>query len=187
MMTRVKRARLLPALALAAAMSLSLSLSACSGVGSDPGVSVDGTSYSVAELQEAAQQLDSVAQQGGGTQQIIADLALLPLLEDIFAGSPAEVTDGQLRELLGGAGLSDPGQATLDATRSRQYQTTLSNPTAFQDPAMADVLARAQAVTQEDLAAVQVEVNPRFGTWDADNGGLSPEVPAWIQTSPADS
>lgn len=188
MMTPVKRSRVIPALALTAAATLA----GCTGVGSDLGVSVDGDEYSVNQLQEATTQLNEVAANlaqpvpgfvESGPQQVVADLALLPLLDQIFAGSPAELTDAQVRSFLGGAGVPEPGEATLEAARSRQYQGNLSNPAIFQDPAMADVLARAQSVTEADLAAVQVEVNPRYGSWDVANGGVVPGVPEWIQSA----
>jgi hypothetical protein len=180
MMTRVKRQPLKIALAL----STALTLAGCSGggVGDDTGVSVEGSDYSVAELQEATAQLNRVAQQPSDPQQVVADLALLPLLDDIFAGSPRELTDGSVREVLGQGGVSDPNPATLDAARSRQYQAALSDPALQADPAMADAMSRAMAVTEEDLAAVDVDVNPRYGTWDVTQGGLGPATPAWIQS-----
>lgn len=188
MMSPVKRSRVIPALALTAA----LTLAGCSGVGSHLGVAVDGDEFSVNELQEATTQLNEVAANlpeavpgfvESGPQQVVADLALLPLLDQIFAGSPAEATDAQVRQFLGSAGVTEPGEATLQAARSRQYQGNLSNPAIFQDPAMADVLARAQSVTEADLAAVEVEVNPRYGSWDVANGGVVPGVPEWIQST----
>ncbi len=179
MMAPVKRSRVIPALALTAA----LTLAGCSVGSSTTGVSVDGQSYSMAELHEATQQLGQLGQQQTGAQQVIADLALLPLLDQVFEGSPGVVTEAQVREIFGESGVSDPGQASLDAGRSRQYQQKLSDPATFQDPAMGDVLMRAQSVTEDDLAAVDVEVNPRYGTWDVANGGLVPGTPAWIQSS----
>src|SRR5690606_5911795 len=116
MMARVKRSRVLPALALTAA----LTLAGCSGLGSDPGVSVNGQEFSVAELQEATAQLNQAAEQPAGPQQVVADLALLPLLEEVFAGSPAVVSESQVREVLTASGVGDPGPATLAAATSRQ-------------------------------------------------------------------
>lgn len=182
MMAPVKRSRVLPALALTAA----LALSGCSGVGSDPGVSVDGQQFSVAELQEATAQLNQAAAEPTGPQQVVADLALLPLLEEVFAGSPAVLSESQVREVLTASGVADPGPATLAAATSRQYQLRLGDPAIMQDPEMADVVQRAQSVTQEDLAAVDVEVNPRYGAWDVDNGGVVPQVPEWIRSETAD-
>lgn len=184
MMTSVKRQPLKIALALTAA----LTLAGCSGggVGAHPGVSVDGKDYSVADLQEATAQLNAMTQQASEPQQVVADLALLPLLDDIFAGTPREASDGAVRQVLASGGVSEPNEATVDAARSRQYQATLSDPAVQADPAMADAMGRAMAVTAEDVAAIDVEVNPRYGTWDANNGGLSEVVPAWIQSSSQD-
>lgn len=191
MMTPVKRSRVIPALASTAA----LVLAGCSGVGSDLGVAVEGDEYSVTELQRATSQLNEVAAnlqepvpgfQQTEPQQVVADLALLPLLEEVFAGSPAELTDSGVREFLAAAGISEPGEATVEAARSRTYQGALGNPAIFQDPAMGEVLARAQAVTEADLAEIDVEVNPRYGSWDVAGGGVVPGVPEWIKTA-ADS
>lgn len=183
MMTPVKRSRLIPALALTAA----LTLAGCAGVGSDLGVSVEGEEFSVAELQEATGQLNEATGQPTGPQQVIADLVLLPLLDSIFAGSPAQLNDALSREMLSGVGITDPGPATLAAVRSRQYQAVLQNAAALQgDPEMTAVVERASAVTQADLAAIDVEVNPRYGSWDVANGGLVAEIPSWIQ-APQDS
>jgi hypothetical protein len=188
MMTPVKRSRVIPALALTA----TLALAGCSGVGSDLGVAVEGDEYSVTELQRATTELNEVAAnlqeplpafQQTDPQQVIADLALLPLLDEVFAGSPAEVTQARVRQFLSGAGVSDPGEATLEAARSRTYQSALGDPATFQDPAMAGVLERAQAVTEEELAEIDVEVNPRYGSWDVANGGVVPRVPEWITTT----
>lgn len=178
MMAPVKRSRVIPALALTAA----LTLAGCSVGDSTEGVSVDGQTYSMAELHEATEQLNQLGQQTDA-KQVIADLALLPLLEQVFQGSPGVVTDAQVRDVFGQGGVSDPGQASLDAGRSRQYQQQLGDPAILQDPAMQEVLVRAQSVTNDDLAAIDVDVNPRYGTWDVANGGLVPGTPAWIQSS----
>ncbi len=184
MMARVKRQPVKIALALTAV----LTLAGCSaGFGSDTAVSVEGKDYSVAELQQATAQLNTVSQQPSEPQQVLADLALLPLLDSIFTGSPREATDGAVRELLSAGGVTDPGPATLDAARSRQYQAVLSDPALAQDPAMADAVAIAMNVTAEDVAALDVDVNPRYGEWDTVNGGIAPSVPGWIRPASEDS
>lgn len=193
MMARVKRSRVTSALALTAV----LALAGCSGVGSDLGVAVDGEEYSVTELQQATTQLNEVAGnleqplqtfQQTGPQQVVTDLAVLPVLDQIFTGTPAEVTETQLQEFLGANGVAEPGDATLEAARSRQYQERLGDMALLQDPAMGEVIERAQTLlaTPDALAAVDVEVNPRYGSWDIANGGVVPRVPEWIQTA-ADS
>ncbi|WP_156875818.1 hypothetical protein [Ornithinimicrobium pekingense] len=186
----MKRSRVIPALALTAV----LALAGCSGVGSDLGVAVDGEEYSVTELQEATTQLNEVAAnleqplqtfQESSPQQVVTDLAVLPVLEQIFTGTPAEVTDSQLEEFLAGAGVAEPVEATLEAARSRQYQERLGDMTLLQDPAMSEVVERAQTLlaTPDALAAVDVEVNPRYGSWDIAGGGVVPRIPEWIRST----
>jgi predicted small secreted protein len=191
MMRPVKRSRVIPALALTAA----LTLAGCSGgVGSDPAVTVDGEAFSVNEVQQATTQLNEVAAnlkepsqffQQTTPQQVVTDLAVLPVLDQIFTGTPAEATDVQVRGFLGENGVSDPGDGTIDVTRSRQYQQRLSDVALAQDPAMREVVQRAQELlaTPDALAAVDVDVNPRYGSWDITGGGLVPRTPEWIQTA----
>lgn len=190
MMAPVKRSRVIPALALTAA----LTLAGCSGVGSDRAVSVDGEEFSVSEVQQATTQLNEVAGnleepnqffQQSSPQQVLTDLAVLPVLDQIFTGTPAEVTDAQVRGFLGENGVAEPGDGTIEVTRSRQYQQRLGDVSLAQDPAMRDVVLRAQELlaTPDALAAVDVDVNPRYGSWDIANGGLVPRTPEWIQTA----
>lgn len=176
MMSHVKRQTVIASLSLSAA----LLLSACGGgPGSETAVSVNGTDYSVAELQDAVTDLNTVAQMPSTTSDVIRDLAVLPVLEGIVGGTPVEVTEGQLRQILGNNGVPEPGAATLDAARARQYLQALNDPATFQDPAMAEALAKMQAITDADFAAVDVDVNPRYGSWDISTG-VTPATPAWI-------
>ena len=178
MMGRVKRQRMLTVLTLSAA----LVLSGCGGPGSEPGVSVNGTDYSVAEVQQATQDLAQWPPQTTEPQQVIHDLALLPFLDDLLQGTPLEATDAQIRAQLTDTGVNEPGRATIDAARARFYQVRLSDPATLQAPEMSEVAATLQALTAEDLTA-DVQVNPRYGTWDAEAGGLTAVVPEWIQSS----
>lgn len=175
----MKRARQISALALVSV----LALTGCSGIGSDMGAVIEGTTYSVSDLQEAAAQLGQVAgaSEGSGPGQVISDLSLLPVVEGIFAGTQMQQTEAQIRDLLVRNGLSNPTDTTLAAARSLQYQFLLQDPNTFADPRMSDALERAQSVTQDDIDAIQVEVNPRFGEWDASTISVVPQTPAWIE------
>lgn len=176
MMSHVKRQTVIASLSLSAA----LLLSACgAGPGSDTAVSVNGTDYSVAEVQTAVQELSTVAAAPSTTSDVIRDLAVLPVLEGLVKGTPYEVTDGQLGQILGSNGVPEPGAATMDAARARQYLQVLNNPATFQDPAMAEAAEKMQQITDADFAAVDVEVNPRYGSWDISTG-VTPAIPAWI-------
>lgn len=166
---------------LAASLSAALLLTACGGPGSDPGATINGTDYTVAEIQEAAAQLSGGVQAASTPQDVIRDLAVLPVVENILDGSPMEATEAQIREVLSASGVSDPGRATLEAGKARMYLQQLNNPATFQAPGMEEAIAKLQAVTDADFEAVDIEVNPRFGSWDP-AAGVVPSVPAWISS-----
>lgn len=178
MMGDVNAARPLAALALTSLIALT----GCSGVGSDMGATIEGTTFSVAELQEAAVQLGTVDPQLNDPRQIIASLSLLPLVDDIFRGTAVEVTAAQTLDLLGQMGLEDPAPTTQEATRFLMYQAIVNDPNTFADPAMAEA-AEKLANLDAAFAELDVEVNPRFGDWDAAKGGLIANVPSWIESA----
>lgn len=180
MIAHVKRATPLSALVVAAA----LTLSGCSGLGMREGVVIDGTAHSVQEVQEAVAQISAIAANPVDVRQIIYEAAVVPLIDDSFAGSPYTVSDGQLSTTMRDAGLEDdPNELALDSARFRHYAAILQAPGIQEDPEMAPVLERLNAVTQEDITSLDVQVNRRFGTWDAEQGGVVAEVPAWITQS----
>lgn len=176
MMSPVKRATRLTALPLAAA----LLLSACGGTGTREGVVVGDTSYSVEEVQEAAAHFRALSGQEVSPQAVASVAASVPVLDDYFGGSSYAITEGEVREQLRGGGLEDEAtELTLDVARYQYYASVLNDPAAQQDPALIPVMER-MANYPADLAALDVEINPRFGTWDPANGGVVPQVPSWI-------
>lgn len=176
-MSHVKRSTRPAALVIAAA----LALSACSGPGTREGAVINGTSYSMQEVQQAVTQVDSVAANPVDVSQIVYEAAVVHLIDDAFHGSPYTVSDAELTSTMRGAGLEgEPNELALDSARFRHYASILQAPGIQEDPAMAPVLAQLNAVTQEDIVNLEVEVNPRYGTWQPEQGGVVAEVPAWI-------
>lgn len=179
-MSHVKRSTRPAALVIAA----SLALSACSGPGMREGAVIHGTAYSMQEVQEAVAQIDSIAANPVDVSQIVYEAAVVPLIDDAFHGSPYSVSDAQLTSTMRGAGLAEePNELALDSARFRHYASILQAPGIQEDPAMGPVLAQLNSVTQEDILGLDVEVNPRFGTWKPEEGGVVAEVPAWITPS----
>lgn len=182
MMTVVKRTTRLSALAAVAA----LALTGCTGNAMTEGAVIDGTSYSVDEVQEATAQLSSISSQPAQAGQVIHMAALAPFFDQAFDGTSLEVTEGELDGQLEAAGLAEePNRLTREAARFQYYGTVLQDPAAAEDPAFAEALTQIQQVTEDDIKALDVEVNPRFGTWDAESGQVVPEVPQWV-SSPAE-
>lgn len=179
-MSPVKRSTRPAALVIVAA----LAVSGCTGPGMREGAVINGTSWSMQELQEAVAQVDSVAVNPVGVPELVYEAAVVHLIDDAFRGSPYSVSDAQLESTMREAGLEgEPNELALDSARFRHYASILQAPGIQQDPAMFPVLEQLNAVTQEDITSLEVEVNPRFGTWQPELGGVVAEVPSWITPS----
>ncbi len=177
MMTIVKRAHSLPLAASIAAVALA----GCSGVGMTEGVVIDGTGYSVEEVQEASQQLSVVSPEPVDTAGAIYQAGLAPLLSGWFEGTSYEITDSEIRSELSDAGLEDEaGDLTVEAVKFQRYAALTGDQAAMSSEELAPVLAELQSLTEDDIGALPVEVNPRFGSWGPAGQGIVPEVPEWI-------
>jgi hypothetical protein len=177
-MSPVKRSTRPAALVVAAA----LALSGCTGHEMREGAVINGTSYSMQELQEAVAQIDSIAVNPVGVPGIVYEAAVVHLIDDAFHGSPYTVSDAQLASTMREAGLEgEPNELALDSARFRHYASILQAPGIQEDPAMGPVLEQLNAVTQQDILDLDVEVNPRYGTWAPEQGGVVAEVPSWIR------
>lgn len=159
-----------PRALLAAAVTATLLLSGC-GADRDFAVKVNGEAISQAELQEAAQQWNSFAQQAETPQTMISSLAKGAALEPFFADSP--LTDASLASQFQQLDVAEPSDVLLDFARGRLFENSASS----LDPAQ----------VQAALADVDVEVNPRFGSWDPAAGAVVPSTPDWIIQEGADN
>lgn len=157
-----------------------LLLSGCSGLSASEAAVIDGRSISDSQLQEAAEQLNGISQQQSTAAVLLSDLALMPILDDVMGGTPLEITDQSIRELLRRNGVDDPNELTVDVVRIREYRTLLQDPAFATDPANEEVLTRLSAVGQEEIEALDVQVNPRYGTWDPTSLSLVDQAPEWI-------
>lgn len=182
MMTAVKHALRHTAPALVAA----LTLAGCSGATMQEGVVVNGTAYSVSDVEEATQQFSELSGEDVAPQAVISVAGAVPVLDEYFAGSSYQPSEQMLRNDLSGGGLQDEAnQLTLDVARYQYYASILNDPASQADPALAPVLERINGYAT-DLAEQDVEVNPRFGAWDPQAGQVVPQVPEWITESGTD-
>lgn len=157
-----------------------LLLSGCSGLTASDAAIIEGRTISDSELQEATTQLNEIVPQPGGAGVLLTDLARSFLLDAVISGTPLEITDQEMRELLRENGVADPNEVTIDVARAREYLTRLQDPAFTADPANEVVLTRLAAVGQEDLEGLDVQVNPRYGTWDPTSLSLVDQAPEWI-------
>lgn len=179
MMSRVKRPPRTSVLVLAAL----LTLGGCSGVGMQEGLVVDGRAYSVEEVQEATQQFRELSGEPIQPQAVISVATAVPVLDEYFQGTTYEPSESTLRSELTGGGLDgEAAELTLDVARYQYYAAVLNDPASQSDPALGPVVER-MADYPADVAAQDVQVNPRFGAWDPDAGQVAPQVPTWIQQS----
>jgi hypothetical protein len=170
---RVRRAPRLTAV-LAAAV---LALSACSNSPLDHAATVNGRVISESELHEVITLLEAspvFEGQSVSPQVVLGLLVQLPALEQSIGGT-----------------LGDEEAARRARTQFQVEETT---------PLLLD-LVRATAyleggaqATEEQLAQLDVEINPRYGKWDPEglasgesSSAIAPDVPPWISTDEADS
>ncbi|WP_225755374.1 hypothetical protein [Actinotalea sp. Marseille-Q4924] len=171
--TRRRAARTVAALAVGAAL--------LTGCAQTPGTAavVDGRTITEATLQEATAELGTLIPQGIPTQQVLINLIAAPFLLDAAAAAGAGVSEAeavQLAEQLAAqAGLAETpelGDGSLTVLRSTLAQQKLT-----QSPDAAEVFAS----FEEELTNADVELSPRYGSFDltAPGGIVAPERP-WI-------
>lgn len=157
-LTRARRS----AAALAAIGAGALVLSGCSGnLSSDVAAVVDGKEITVEEVQEATAEFNSLPVTPTTTTDALTLLIYGDLAEEAYteAGLPP-VPDAQLVSQLRSGGIEDPSDSLLDLYRSITHLTGL------------------QGLPPAD--GVDIEVNPRFGDWDAQAGQVIAQAPDWI-------
>lgn len=161
-------------------LAAALTLSACSTLSPDEAAIIDGQSISESELQTATAELNSISPEPAAPATILSELTRTPFLDAAFDGTPAELTDQQLNELLAENGLENPSDLTLDVARTRQYLTILQDPNVAGDPQMAKVLAGLQDIGPADFEAMQTDISPRYGTFDPETASVIADTPEWI-------
>lgn len=172
---RRTRGRVLVATAVLAGGAL---LAGCSG---HPGAAavVDGRTISADELATASEQLLPIFR-GAATQDLLGVLITEPYATAVAADRGVGVSDEQARELLrtvtaqalGEEAAADAefGEGALAVARYSLAATALQD--------LPDAQAAAEDF-QERVDAADVEVNPRFGTFEA-GVVAAPTLPSWV-------
>lgn len=151
------------ATALTVTAASALLFSACSDGGLSSGVAavVDGKQITVADVQEATAQFNTLPVSPTTPTDVLTLLVYGDLAEEAHsaAGSPP-IPEGQLVSDLQGGGLQDPADSTIDLYRAINH------------------LQMAQQLPPTD--GVDIEINPRYGEWDGTNGQVVAQTPTWI-------
>lgn len=147
-----------------------LALSACSNAPMDRAATVNGQVISESELQEAVALLNASPLFEGqpvSPGQILGILVQLPVLEESIGGTLGDnEAASRAPQVLG---IEEPTPLLLDLIRAVSY-----------------LQGGAQA-TPDQLAGLDVDINPRYGTWDPERAAVVPDLPDWISTDEVDS
>ena len=140
-----------------------LALSACSDDGLSSGVAavVGDRQITVAEVQEATAQFNTLPVSPTTPTDVLTLLVYGDVAEEAHraTGNPP-ITDAQLINDLQGGGLADPADSTVDLYRAINH------------------LQMAQALP--DTEGLDIQINPRYGEWDGTNGQVVAQTPTWI-------
>ncbi len=157
----------------ATAVALML-VSGCSGVSPGEAAIIEGEVIGVRELQETTEQLNTISQQPSTPSSVLSELSRMPFFDRAAAGTPGELTEQQVIDVLQASGLENPTDLTIDVARTRQYGVTI------EEPDMADALAELNTLTVEDFEALDIEVSDRYGSFDPNLLEVTPTTPEWI-------
>lgn len=155
-----RAARFAPALAAVAVGALALS--GCAGeVPSGVAAVVDGRQISVAEVQEATEQFNSLPVSPMTSSDTLTLLIYGEAAEAAYteAGLPP-IPDSQLVAQLQGGGVDEPSDGLVDLFRAVSHLQGVGGLPPVDD--------------------MEVAVNPRFGGWDDSVGQIIAQTPAWI-------
>jgi len=157
-------------------------LAACGSVSANEAAVIDGERIGESELQETTAQLNTIAAEPFTPVTVLSELTRAPFLDGAFAGTPAELTDQEVNQFLAENGLENPSSLTVDVARTRQYQTLLQDPQAMQDSEVADAASQLQEITVADIEELDVDINPRYGSFDPQTASVVSENPGWISS-----
>ncbi len=165
-MTRARGRALPPVRRVVAVVTAGLLL--LSGCAMDAGTAatVEGQEISESGLHEATRQFNQIAQQPVTPAQVLEVLVQLPVLDEVGDQAGVDFTDDEYRNAMVEAGLSDPHPLAVDFLRGLNIQNTLPQ--------------LGEEVPAEALAELDVQLNPRYGSWDPESATVSADPPEWI-------
>lgn len=156
---RKRSTRRLSALVLVGAVALS----GCAAGDLDRAATVNGQRISISDVQGVVQQYSQV--NPVSIDQVLTVLIVLPVLDEVAVDNPGQITEQQLLRWSRDQGIAEPTDAFIDYMRGLTY---------LQTPQIT------QAVDLQSLADLDVDVSPRYGTWDAELFMVTLDHPEWI-------
>ena len=162
-------------------LGAALATAGCGATTADRAAVVDGSVISETELQSAMREVNgmepALLQQPLTPSGTLTALVQAPVVLAVLADKGVAVSDSVARQAAAQRGLAEPSEATLQIVRLA---------TAIGTAQEQGVVTEAEAnEVNKRLAELDVEVNPRYGTYDATNASVTLTQPAWI--TPADA
>lgn len=162
-------------------LGAALATSGCGATTADRAAVVDGSVISETELQEAMREVNgmepALLQQALTPSGTLTALVQAPVVLSVLAEKGVAVSDSVARQAARQRGLTDPSEGTLQIVR---LATAIG--TAQQEGLVTEVEANE---VNRRLGELEVEVNPRYGTFDQKQASVVLTQPAWI--TPADT
>ncbi len=165
-----------------AGLALAGLLAGCAG---SPGTAavVDGRTIRTSEVTAVVDEL-SPAYRGVTPQAYLGALIIEPTLVQAAADAGLAVSDddgiARLRSDFASAGAQAPDTFSAPTIAIGRYQAVAAK---LSDTGDADKVTQIRDQLASRIDALDVTVNPRFGTFDPTSGGISlPSAPAWMAT-----
>ena len=152
---------------LVAAAGAALLLSGCGTA--DTAAIVDGQRITRSGLQEASDQIAQYASRPMEAQDLLTRLIIAPTVLDVLGERDVVITDAAARSTL--ADIDGPVPYVIDLTKL--------------DLAIGKMTEEDFNEITSRLLELDVEVNPRYGTFDAEQVAVVPQTADWI-AGPAD-
>ncbi len=158
--------------AAAAVGAAALALSGCAGGGLDTAATINGQVISERDLQATLLQLQPVLPTEPGA--LLNTLARGPVLDAKAVGQGFELSQEEIvASIRGQAGIEEPEPLLIDYVRYDFYSRNLES--------------AGQSPTPEELAGLDVQINPRYGQWDPASAQVAPALPDWITPATPDA
>ena len=152
-----------------------------SGSGPDRAAVVDGTVISETDLRSAMSEVNAMdpalAEQQLSPTNMLSALVQAPLILDFLGTKGVVVSDSVATREAQRRGIQIPSDSTLEI---------LKFASAFSEAQKSGKLTETdQVALSQQLAAQQVVVNPRYGTFDPQTASIALGTPEWIRSADA--
>lgn len=160
-------------------LGAALATAGCGATTADRAAVVDGSVISETELQAAMREVNgmepALLQQPLTPSGTLTALVQAPVVLAVLAEKGVAVSDSVARQAAAQRGLREPSEATLQIVRLATAIGTAQEQGLVTEAEATEVNTR--------LAALDVEVNPRYGTYDAQAASIQLTQPSWITTT----